>query len=330
MSTPPASILDGSSVASSFSPSAAASTPATSFAAPEPEYVDKYNIERYIFAQDKKDIYNRVLAAFRAGRRKPQPATWIWCVFPQMNECQTAVAHRRRDNLIRDKWPPGHAMEGGLDEARAILQHPILGPRIRAAAGALVDSPAVDVFSVMDNMFYDVARLHSSITLFRQAARYPVCIHVREARVGENHVFRKVLDKYFIREPDSEDEDYDEEEENTARTQGSRHGPTLERLDALELQAAEKRLAAGEPCVCGLDRDKIICDDIGSKFKIMDRQRDRLTKNVGMQNRQFTPAQLSALLQPIPNLGTPFQGSHPPQVALRQVQEAPCDNTNAD
>ncbi|KAJ4418518.1 hypothetical protein N0V82_005498 [Gnomoniopsis sp. IMI 355080] len=278
MSPPSASILSGSSAraASSFSLSEQASTRATSFVETEPEYVDKYNLERYIVAQNNKDIYNRVLAAFRARRRKPQPATWIWCVFPQMNECQTAVSHRARDNLVRDSWPRGHAMEGCLDEARAFLQHPVLGPRIRAVARALVDNPAPDVFSLMDNMFYDVARLHSSITLFRQAARYPVCIHVRAARMGEDYVFREVLDKYFIKEPNSEDEDYNEEEEDIIRTKGSRHGPTLERLDMLELEAAEKRLAAGQPCVCGLDRDKIFHDDIGSKFKIMDRQRFRL------------------------------------------------------
>lgn len=130
----------------------------------------------------------------------------------------------------------------------------------------------------MDNMFYDVARLHSSITLFRQAARYPVCIHVREVHTRENYVFREVLNKYFTKEPDSDDEDYDPDEEDIVRTQGSRHGPTLERLDMMELEAAERRLAAGEPCVCGLGRDKIFDDDVGSKFKIMVRQRERMTK----------------------------------------------------
>lgn len=280
--------------AASSSQTEPASTPATSFADNETEHVDDFNLQRYIDAQDNKGIYNRVLAAFRAGSRKPQPATWLWCVFPQMNGCQTALVYSRRRGLIRDSWPEGRAMADGLDEARAILQHPILGPRIRAAARALVDSPAPDVFTAMDNMFYDVARLHSSITIFRQAARYPVCIHQRESALRQNMVFREVLNKYFIRDPDSEDDDYnlkledEDEEENEslsdlevrkatkARKGGSRHSPTLERLDKIELAAAEERLAAHKPCVCGLDMEALVNKDIGSKVKITDRQRKRL------------------------------------------------------
>lgn len=168
-------------------------------------------------------------------------------------------------------------MAGGLDEARAILRHPILGERLRAAARALLDSPAPDVFTVMDNMFYDVARLHSTMTIFRQAARYPVCIHQRKNAVRSNIVFREVLDKYFIKVPDSEDEDYDSEEEaKKVRKAGSRHGPTLAWLDKIELEAAKERLAGHKPCVCGLDAEKLFDRDVGSKFKIVDTQRVRL------------------------------------------------------
>lgn len=273
MSVPPSS-TPAETPATSFSITEPANTPATSFTTPEPEDIDKYHLERYILAQDNKDIYNRVLAAVRDGRRKPQPATWLWCVFPQMNGCKTG---RRRDIPARDKWPPGHALSS-LDEARAILRHRVLGPRARAAAQALVDSRAADIFTAMDNMFYDVARVHSCITIFRQAARYPVCIHERAPRLGENRVFREVLDRYFIKEPNSEDDDYKEEDEDQVRNWGSRHGPTLERLDVLELEAAERRLAAGEACVCGKDSKQLFDEDIGSKFKIMDKQRARLMK----------------------------------------------------
>lgn len=289
---PPACSPAESTAISSFSQTEPFGTPATSFADDEAEDVDKYNLQRYVDAQDKQDIYNRVVASFRAGCRKPQPATWLWCVFPQMNGCQTALVYTRRRGLIRDSWPQGKAMADGLDEARAILQHPILGPRVRAAARALVDSPAPDVFTAMDNMFYDVARLHSSITIFRQAARYPVCIHQRESALRQNMVFREVLNKYFVKDPDSEDDDYnpkleDEDEVEDegmgppkapkARKGGSRHSPTLERLDRLELEAAEERLAAHKPCVCGLDMEALANKDIGSKVKITDRQRKRLT-----------------------------------------------------
>lgn len=274
---PPACSPSASTAASSISHTEPANTPASSFADNETQIIDEYNIQRYIDAQDEKDIYNRVLAAFRAGCRKPQPAKWLWCIFPQMNGCQTAIVRRIRGKVIRNTWAANKDMAGGLDEARAILRHPVLGPRIRAAARAVLDSPAPDVFTVMDNRFYDVARLHSSMTIFRQAARYPVCIHQRKNAVRQNIVFREVLDKYFVKMPDSEDEDYDSDlEDKTVRKKGSRHQPTLAWLDKMELQAAKERLAAHKPCVCGLDSEKLFNKDVGSKFKIVDKQRDRL------------------------------------------------------
>lgn len=277
MAPPPACSPSASTAASSFSQTQTADTPASSFTDNETEDVDKYNLQRYIDAQDEKDIYNRVLAAFRAGRRKPRPAKWLWCIFPQMNGCQTAIRRIIKGEVIRQTWPPGKDMAGGLDEARAILRHPVLGDRLRAAARALVDSPAPDAFTVMDNMFYDVARLHSSMTIFRQAARYPVCIHQRKKAVRGNMVFREVLDKYFIKVPDSEDEDYDSDEEaRIIRKGGSRHGPTLTWLDKVDLQAAKERLAAHKPCVCGLGIEELVDKDIGSKLKIIDKQRLRL------------------------------------------------------
>lgn len=273
MSAPTASSTSRAETpATIFSTSEPADTPASSFTASEDKYIDIHGLERYIGAQDAESIYIRVLTAIRQGSRKPQPATWMWCVFPQINGCKTGVC---RDVPSRDKWPSGHAMSG-LDEARAMLKHPVLGPRIREAAQALIDSRAVDIFTAMDNMFYDVARVHSSMTIFRQAARYPVCIHDRTARVGENIVFRRVLDKYFIREPTSEDDDYIEADEDLVRTSGSRHGPTLQRLNELELEATEKRLAASEACVCSKGNDELFLQDNGSKLKIMDRQRSQL------------------------------------------------------
>lgn len=266
-----------------FSATSPADTPATSFTeALESESESKddpFNLDRYLEAQDKRNIYNRVLTALRKGHRKPQPATWLWCVFPQLDLCKTS-AHR---NDPRWKcWPRTRAMTS-LDEARAILRHPVLGPRVRDAAQALVDSPHSDVFTAMDNMFYDVARLHSSITVFRQAARYPVCIH-KKARLGENYVFRSVLDKYFTKDPDSEDDDYrSEDEDREVRRRGHRHGPTVQRLDAMELAAIEKRLAfSGAGCVCGLKTACLARLDRGSKTKMQACETERVVKNLKM------------------------------------------------
>lgn len=123
-------------------------TPATSNTAnpdsdPDP---DPFNLDRFVKAQDEKAIFDRVLATIREGRRKPRPATWMWFVFPQMDKCLTR--ERRPKQRHRDVWPRGQALTS-LDEARAYLRHPVLGPRIREAAQALLDSPFSDKFSIM-------------------------------------------------------------------------------------------------------------------------------------------------------------------------------------
>lgn len=236
-------------------------------------YVDEFNLDRYIMAQDKDDIYNKILKAIRQGNQKPQPSsTWMWCIFPQMDHCNTTIHHPKKP----DRWPKGHAM-ASLDEARAILRHPVLGPRIREAAQALLDSPQVDKFTVMDNMYLDVARLHSSLTIFRQAGRYPVCIHNKAKRMGENYVFREVLDKYFPNEPDSEDDDYNSaDEDHEGAWKGTRHGPTLKRLDELEMEAAKERLSwspksSKARCSCGVTDARTHASDRRTREKIQEK-----------------------------------------------------------
>lgn len=121
-------------------------------------------------------------------------------------------------------------------------------------------------------MFYDVERLHSSMTIFRQAARYPRCIHQTEHHHGENYVFRRVLDRYFVDFLDSDDEGDLLDEANVEllrRCRGKRHCHTMNRLDALELQAIERRLGKGEGCVCGRSREELELLDEGSRRKIV-------------------------------------------------------------
>ena len=75
----------------------------------------------------------------------------------------------------------------GLDEARAYLAHPVLGPRLRECAelaAAVEGGSAAEVFGYPDDL-----KLRSSMTLFARAApRTPV--------------FAAVLDRYFDGEPD--------------------------------------------------------------------------------------------------------------------------------
>ncbi|ROV98685.1 hypothetical protein VMCG_06713 [Cytospora schulzeri] len=244
-------------------------TPAIVFTTDNDLTPDPFNLNRFVKAQDENGTFARVLATIREGRRKPQPATWIWFVFPQMNKCLTR--DRRPGRRHKDVWPRGQALTS-LDEARAFLRHPILGPRIREAAQALLDSPFSDKFSVMDNMLYDVERLHSSMTIFRQAARYPSCIHQTRHHLRENYVFRRVLDRYFVDFLNSEDEDELLDQNNAElmkQYRGKRHIPTMYRLDAIELEAIELRMAKGEGCVCRRSKEELELLDKGSKRKIM-------------------------------------------------------------
>lgn len=244
---------------------------------------DPFNLERFIKAQDQDNSFNEVIAAFRGGHTKPKPATWMWFVFPQMNHCQTQSLRARLsdDGLSyedseeqtwrrRDVWPRAQALTS-LDEARAYLQHPILGDRAREAAQAVLNSPFADKFALMDNISMDVARLHSSMTIFRQAARFPQCIHSKERQLGENAVFGRVITRFFVSFTyrDEENDWLDFADKALMATKpGSRHKPTLECLDWKEQVEIERRMKQGLGCVCGRGQDLVKEMDRDSKRKM--------------------------------------------------------------
>ena len=255
-------------------------TPATSAGEADS---DPYNLERFIKAQDQGQAFEDVLAAFTGGHQKPKPATWMWFVFPQMNHCQTqslrvriggdGISYQDKDEQAwrrRDVWPKGQTLTN-LDEARAYLRHPVLGERARRAATAILNSPFADKFSLMDNISMDVARLHSSMTIFRQATRFPQCIHNREKQPGENGVFAQVINRFFVtfahRDEENDWLDY-ADKGLMARKLGSRHKPTLECLDQQEKVDIERRLKEGLGCVCGWGLDQVKAMDRDSKRKM--------------------------------------------------------------
>jgi uncharacterized protein (DUF1810 family) len=123
-----------------------------------------FDLERFLTAQ--QHVYPGVLAELRAGRKTGH---WMWFVFPQ-------VAGLGRSDLSRF-----YAI-ASLDEARAYLDHPVLGPRLRECAGIVLATEgrsAEDIFGGID-----AVKLRSSMTLFHRAEpREPV--------------FREVLDRCF-------------------------------------------------------------------------------------------------------------------------------------
>jgi uncharacterized protein (DUF1810 family) len=122
------------------------------------------DLERFVRAQD--GVYDTALAELRAGRKRSH---WMWFVFPQIAGLGSSPAARQY--AIRS-----------LDEARAYLDHPVLGPRLREAAGAVLavgGRTASDIFGYPDDL-----KLRSSMTLFARAA-------------GDPGVFQQVLERYY-------------------------------------------------------------------------------------------------------------------------------------
>jgi uncharacterized protein (DUF1810 family) len=125
---------------------------------------DSNKLQRFINAQNP--LYDDVLAELRQGLKESH---WMWFIFPQI------------------KGLGGSAMAvtyaiSSIDEAKAYLQHPVLGPRLRECTG-LVNR--VDGRQIGEILGYpDDLKFHSSMTLFAEAAL-------------DNDLFTKALNKYF-------------------------------------------------------------------------------------------------------------------------------------
>ena len=114
---------------------------------------DPYDLQRFVAAQDAHGTYDTALAELRAGRKTSH---WMWFVFPQAAGLGRSAMARKY--AIAD-----------LDEARAYLAHPTLGPRLREAAEAmLANAGAKSAEAVLGGV--DAMKLRSSMTLFAEAA----------------------------------------------------------------------------------------------------------------------------------------------------------------
>ena len=128
--------------------------------------IDPFDLERFVAAQDQGGTYEEAAAELRAGRKRSH---WMWFVFPQIAGLGQSPISRR------------YAI-ASLDEARAYVAHPVLGPRLTECARILTGLPsrsAEEVFGGIDAM-----KLRSSMTLFARAD-------------PSNPVFQQVLDGYF-------------------------------------------------------------------------------------------------------------------------------------
>jgi uncharacterized protein (DUF1810 family) len=129
------------------------------------------DLKRFVEAQ--AGIYEQACAELRAGRKRSH---WMWFVFPQIR------------GLGSSEMAVRYAISG-LEEAKAYLEHPVLGARLRECAGIVVgvqDRTVDEVFGYPDDL-----KFHSSMTLFAKAAAV-------SARMNEGDgVFQQALEKYF-------------------------------------------------------------------------------------------------------------------------------------
>jgi uncharacterized protein (DUF1810 family) len=116
----------------------------------------------------------------------------MWFVFPQIAGLGKSEMSRR------------YAI-ASLEEARAYLEHPVLGPRLIECAEALLahhDKSAEEILGGID-----AVKLRSSMTLFARACRSPrpqkPGHHTGFCGLGDQGVFAGVLERYFDGESDA-------------------------------------------------------------------------------------------------------------------------------
>ena len=129
---------------------------------------DPFDLQRFVDAQ--APVFGAALAELKAGAKRSH---WMWFVFPQLK------------GLGMSPTAQFYGV-GGLDEARAYLAHPVLGPRYRqavAAVNSVEGRTAHEIFGSPDDL-----KLRSSLTLFAEAAEDPA--------------FREALDRYYAGAPD--------------------------------------------------------------------------------------------------------------------------------
>jgi Uncharacterized conserved protein len=132
---------------------------------------DPFKLNRFVEAQ--ASVYREVLHELRSGRKTSH---WMWFVFPQLAGLGSSSMARL------------YAISS-LDEARAYLEHPVLGTRLREYCDILLGLDGLSAEAVFG--YPDVMKLRSSMTLFGRAAPSP-------------NPFEAVLAKYYDGEPDPE------------------------------------------------------------------------------------------------------------------------------
>lgn len=127
-------------------------------------FPDPYNLNRFVEAQESN--YLQALAELRAGQKRSH---WIWYVLPQIRGLGSSAMSAR------------YAISG-LSEAKAYLEHPVLGGRLMETIAALDAHGGLSAARILGHL--DAQKFRSCLTLF---ARAP----------GASSLFRDALEKHF-------------------------------------------------------------------------------------------------------------------------------------
>src|SRR5439155_26762850 len=107
---------------------------------------DRYDLQRFVAAQEP--VFETVLAELRAGRKRSH---WMWFVFPQLA------------GLGRSSTARFYGI-GSIDEARAYLAHPVLGPRLYLSTKIVMASECPSFHAILGSP-HDL-KIRPCMTLF--------------------------------------------------------------------------------------------------------------------------------------------------------------------
>lgn len=126
-----------------------------------------FDLERFVEAQNL--VYDMALREIKEGQKRGH---WIWFIFPQIK----GLGHSYNSEYYGIS---------GTKEAKAYLEHPLLGARLREISQALLNCGNPSADDILG--FPDVLKVRSCMTLFDM--------------VSPNDIFKQILDKYYDGKP---------------------------------------------------------------------------------------------------------------------------------
>jgi uncharacterized protein (DUF1810 family) len=123
-----------------------------------------FDLERFVSAQ--APVFTPALSELKAGRKRSH---WMWFIFPQLR----GLGHSSTAQFY---------VISSLDEARAYLAHPVLGPRLIQCTETVLAVEGQSLHEMFGSP--DDLKFCSSMTLFALAAG------------GDESVFQQALDRY--------------------------------------------------------------------------------------------------------------------------------------